>query len=141
MRNFIFALLVAVGLSACSDKPTVYTANSLFGGQPFGVTVKLSLNQFTDENKDGDGTLVIAKNPGSTVVSHDGTYPITWKVLDGSDSIIVRVPSMNDAFALERNPMDQSIFGGKRKSFWCKDCEINRNGNLGMLPSMFVKTD
>jgi hypothetical protein len=45
MRKLFLTLLVAIGaigVSACSDKPAVYTATNMFGGSSVGVTAKLS---------------------------------------------------------------------------------------------------
>ncbi|WP_432263279.1 hypothetical protein [Cupriavidus sp. TMH.W2] len=142
MRKLFFALLVAVGLSACSEKPTLYTATTMFGGREIGVTAKMTLNNFNDKTKEGDGNIEVTKAPGSAWAGKEGSFPITWKAM-GTDTFIVVVPSVNDAFMMDVNPMNQSMLGiGVKKSYWCRDCEELRNGvGLGILPGLFVKSN
>lgn len=140
-KILFFALFVVFGLTACSKKPAVYTATHAFGGQQFGVTAKLTLNQFTDkEASDGDGTLEIAKTPGSAWAGREGKFPITWKWFDGRNQVLVNVPSINHAFLMGPNPMATGLLGSDSMgSFWCQQCE-NVNQGIGVIPGLFVKS-
>lgn len=140
MFKLVCLAIVAFALSACSDKPAVYTANKMFGGQDIGVTVKLKFNHFTDKNSEGDGVAEVVKSPGSQWAGTEGTFPITWKKFPQlDDSVAVSVPDAHDAFMLARNPMQLNMLG--EKSYWCQDCEQGRAGGLGILPGIFVRND
>ncbi|MGE8450872.1 MAG: hypothetical protein ACN6OP_09715 [Pseudomonadales bacterium] len=145
MRNLVFAVLLLTALSACSDKSTLYMADRKLGGEKVGVTVTMTLNDFENGRLDkGDGTIQIVKPSGSAWAGPAGTYALTWSLLDRGNRVMVVVPSVNDSFLMDINPLENSptavLFG--KKSYWCHDCENLRNGyGLGILPGLFIKRD
>ncbi|WP_454734470.1 hypothetical protein [Cupriavidus pauculus] len=143
MRKLFLTLLVAIGaigVSACSDKPAVYTATKMLGGSSVGVTAKLSLNNFGGDAKEGTGTLEVTKDPSSQWAGSVGTFDVTWKSWDSQGhEFMILVPSRKDAFVLGLNPLTTTLIGNK-KSFWCQDCERLRSGaGVGILPGLFLK--
>lgn len=142
MKKIFLALLVAISMSACSDKPAVYTAKTMFGGSSVGVTAKLTLDKFGGDEKEGTGVLEVIKDPSSQWAGSAGKFDVTWKSWDSQGSkFMILVPSHKDAFVLGLNPLNASVLGGgKLKSFWCQDCERLRAGaGIGILPGLFVK--
>nr|WP_315593674.1 lipoprotein [uncultured Cupriavidus sp.] len=151
MRKLLLATTLIFGLAGCSDKPAVFTATHQFGGQDVGVTVRMTLNDFSDnDRKEGDGLIEIVKKPGTPWAGSEGAFPITWSASDHNGNPLtpgrpfrVVVPGKMDAFKMDVHPINMTIHGvGATEAYYCPECELLRSGaGLGVLPSVFLRTE
>ncbi|WP_284454507.1 hypothetical protein [Cupriavidus campinensis] len=151
MRKLFVATFLAFGLAGCSDKPVVLTATHPLVDQDFGLTVKITLNHFSDKNrKEGDGLIEVVKKPGTTAAGTSGVFPITWSASEDEGNPLapgrpfrVVVPSKVDAFKMNLHPLNQTVFGiGATEAYYCHECEMLRNGvGVGILPGVFIRNE
>lgn len=150
MHKLFLAAVLVFGLTGCSDKPVVFTATHQLAGRDLGVTVKMTLNHFSEKDRqEGDGQIEVVKKPGTAWTGSEGTFPIAWRALAENQvpgqgrAFRVVVPSLKDAFKMDAHPINRTIFGiGATETYYCFECELLRSGaGLGILPGVFIKTD
>lgn len=142
MSNFqriALFVLAAVVLEACSQ-PSTFTATSDISGKASGMTVTLTLDDFSAKNdKGGGGTLRVVRNAQFHKSTPDGSYQVTWKWYVDGDRFYVSVPGARAGLEFRPSPLGPQ--DRTATVFWCPACENNRDsvGELQWIPGMFKR--